>query len=259
MVRFGAAGWRDGQMIAPRRPDPGPVTDESVLLLHGLWMNRLAMGWLDRAVRQAGFSTRALTYRSVRAPLAVHLAQLSQCIAALPNRRIHLVGHSLGGILALRYLQASHPRREGASPLAHPDIGKTPGRFLPSHAVDPRIGRCVLLGAPVAGCDSARDLAGRPGGRWILGRSVELWHAPFDTTLDPRFEVGAIAGSWPLGLGRLFARAPSPGDGVVGVEETRLPGLSDHLVIHINHSGMLISPAVARAVVAFLKEGRFNT
>ena len=219
---------------------PQQAAGETVLLLHGLWMNRLAMSWLGRAIRQAGFSTRSLTYRSVRAPLVAHLAQLSHFIAALPDRRIHLVGHSLGGVIALRYLQGQPPMGSDYC------------------APDRRIGRCVLLGAPVAGCSSARDFARRPGGRWMLGRSLDLWHDRFDTALDPRFEVGAIAGTWPLGLGRLLARAPSPGDGVVGVEETRFPGLRDHLVMQINHSGMLISPAVARAVVTFLREGRFN-
>lgn len=212
---------------------------DTVLLLHGLWMNRLAMSWLARVIRQAGFQTRALTYRSVRAPLAAHLAQLSHAIADLPGRRIHLVGHSLGGVIALRYLQGRMA------------VGSGHG------APDRRIGRSVLLGAPVAGCSAARDFARRPGGRWMLGQSVDVWQDPFDTALDPRFEVGAIAGNWPLGLGRLFAHAPSPGDGVVGVEETRLPGLRDHLVARINHSGMLLSASVARAVVAFLTHGRF--
>jgi pimeloyl-ACP methyl ester carboxylesterase len=211
------------------------AADETVLLLHGLWMNRLAMGWLGRTTRRAGFATRALTYRSVRAPLAAHLAQVSSYIEGLPGRRIHLVAHSLGGVIALRYLQGN-----------------------PGQPPDPRIGRCVLLGAPVAGCSSALAFARRPGGRWMLGQSFELWHGRFDTALDARYEVGAIAGTVPLGLGRLFARAPLPGDGVVGVEETRMPGLRDHLVMQINHSGMLISPTVARAVVTFLREGRFR-
>jgi len=51
---------------------------------------------------------------------------------------------------------------------------------------------------------------------------------------------------------------PEPSDGVVTVDETRLPGLSDHLVLPVSHSGMLISREVALQTAAFLRYGRFE-
>jgi hypothetical protein len=56
----------------------------------------------------------------------------------------------------------------------------------------------------------------------------------------------------------MFMDVPEPSDGVVTVEETRLPGLSDHLVLPVSHSGMLISQEVARQTAAFLRDGRFE-
>jgi hypothetical protein len=71
-------------------------------------------------------------------------------------------------------------------------------------------------------------------------------------------ELGVIAGNFSLGLGYLVANLPKPNDGVVCVNETRVPGAKDSVVLHVNHSGMLISPEVARAACAFLQNGHFD-
>jgi hypothetical protein len=61
-----------------------------------------------------------------------------------------------------------------------------------------------------------------------------------------------------VGIGRIVAPdLPAPSDGVVSVAETRLPAARDHIVLGVNHFGMLISRAVARQVCAFLREGAF--
>jgi hypothetical protein len=71
-------------------------------------------------------------------------------------------------------------------------------------------------------------------------------------------EAGAIAGEGGLGLGRLIGLdVPLPNDGVVAVEETKHPQLTDHLLMRVSHSQMLVSGAVARQTAAFLASGRF--
>jgi hypothetical protein len=70
--------------------------------------------------------------------------------------------------------------------------------------------------------------------------------------------IGVLAGDAPLGLGRLIAPdLKRPHDGTVSVEETRLAGAAEHLVLPVNHSAMLVSPAVARCLVHFVARGRF--
>jgi hypothetical protein len=75
--------------------------------------------------------------------------------------------------------------------------------------------------------------------------------------VPPGVEAGAIAGTRRLGLASLVVRLPGPNDGIVRVEETRHPGLADHLVMPVAHSEMLVSRAVAAQAAAFLARGRF--
>lgn len=204
---------------------------EAVLLLHGLWMNRFVMGYLAHALKRAGFAAQAMGYRAMRDTLDADVRGLATRVAELDAPRVHLVGHSLGGVVALRYLQRN------------PDV---------------RIGRVVLLGAPVAGCRAAERFARLPGGRLLLGRSMSAWRGPFDTSLDSRHEVGVIAGTRPLGLGRIVTRLPAPNDGVVCLDETQLPGMRDFLALPLGHAAMLASSRVARQTAAFLGTGAFR-
>jgi len=45
---------------------------------------------------------------------------------------------------------------------------------------------------------------------------------------------------------------------VGSVEETRLPGMRDHIVLNVSHSGMLVSRAVAHQISTFLHDGTFE-
>ncbi|TMH16597.1 MAG: alpha/beta fold hydrolase [Betaproteobacteria bacterium] len=205
--------------------------EEAVLLLHGAWMNRWVMSYLALALRREGFAVQTLSYRTMRGTLAEHLARVAEKIAALEAPRLHLVGHSLGGVIVLRYLQ----RR-----------------------ADPRVRRAVLLGSPVAGCRAAADLAQSAGGELLLGASLGVWREPVDVSVDPRFEVGAIAGTFAFGLGRMVTRLPKPNDGVVCLDETKFPALRDHLALPLGHTLMLASPRIARQTAAFLRTGAFR-
>jgi pimeloyl-ACP methyl ester carboxylesterase len=204
---------------------------EAVLLLHGLWMNSVAMLYLSLALDDAGFTTESVNYHSMRGTLSENVAALAGRVAAKKAEVVHIVAHSLGGIVALNYLQGAR---------------------------DERIGRVVLLGAPVGGCQAARAFADWPGGEWMLGRSIDIWQSGERPQLDAAACVGAIAGSSPFGLGSAFMDVPEPSDGLVTVAETRLPGMADHLVLPVSHSGMLMSHEVARQTAAFLRNGCFE-
>ena len=204
----------------------------TVVLLHGLWMNAAAMGLLARALRRAGLRTASIGYRAMREPLERHLGRVAHALRACDAGPVHLLGHSLGGLVALHALA------------------------LPEAA---RVRRVLLLGAPVSGCESAARLAALPGGRALMGRALDVLSHPFGSVpgTGGSPQVASIAGTRAFGLGRLVLGSAADGDGVVSVAETRLPGLAAHRDIAVSHSGMLFSREVARQSVAWLRDGAF--
>ena len=145
---------------------------------------------------------------------------------------VHVVAHSLGGLVACEAF-ASH-------------------EDLPTGCV-------VLLGAPVRGSRAAREVAARWYGPTMLGALAvaELAHER-DCAWHSSRDVGVIAGSLSVGIGRVFADLTQPNDGTVCVDETELPGATARLVLDVTHTGMLLSREVATAVIAFLRNGRFD-
>ena len=62
----------------------------------------------------------------------------------------------------------------------------------------------------------------------------------------------------PFGVGRLLGPFPEPNDGTVAVDETRIAGLADHIVLPVSHVALLWSTSVAAQVAHFLEQGRFR-
>ena len=141
-----------------------------------------------------------------------------------------VVSHSLGGLMALEALRADPT--------------------LP-------VSRVVCLGSPLQGSAVARALH-RRGLGFLVGRSADLLITGCALPWPGTAQVGMVAGATALGVGAFFHALPDPGDGTVAIEETRWPGLSDHVVVKASHSGLLGSRAAAEEVVHFLRQGRFR-
>lgn len=202
-----------------------------VILLHGIWMRAPTLWWLERRLRAAGFDTERFDYASVFGPPARAVARLRERLGRRGDPPAHLVGHSLGGVLAIAAC------REGGDELP-------PGRIL-------------CIGSPLAGSAAARAVDRWPALRALAGgwRTTLMQGAG---PLPAGREVGMIAGTRSLGLGAMLARLPRPHDGTVALDETRVPGLADHLAVDGSHSGMLLDRRVAEAAIAFLRAGRFS-
>jgi pimeloyl-ACP methyl ester carboxylesterase len=209
-----------------------PPGQEAVVIVHGLWVHGLLMELMRRRVARGGFRAVAYSYPSMRFTVTQNVERLLDYCRGLGAPKVHLVGHSMGGLIVLRALEDA--------------AGFTPGR-------------AVLTGAPVAGCHAARRLARLPGGRSALGRCMPHWMEFASFAAREGREIGVIAGSKPVGLGRIVAPdLERPSDGVVSVAETRFPGMSDHIVLNVSHTGMLLSRPVAHQIGAFLRDGAFQ-
>lgn len=205
-----------------------PIGDH-VIVLHGIWMRGIAMLPLARRLRAEGFTVDTPDYPSVVGSWADSAARLAADWREHAGRTVHVVGHSLGGMLAL-HVAANHDD-------------------LPE-------GRIVCLGSPLKGSSAASRMRGLPGGHWLMGQSASILHDGLAPWQGQR-PVGVIAGSTPIGLGSVLGVLKSPHDGTVSVEETRLEGIDAHCVVPFTHSGLAFSSDVAEMAAGFLRNGRF--
>jgi pimeloyl-ACP methyl ester carboxylesterase len=183
--------------------------------------------------RELNAETRAFSYASVKCRVSTNAEALEKFLGELRADTLHLVGHSLGGLVILKLFE------KGAADRLPP-------------------GRIVFLGSPLNGSRAALNLSRLPLGKMLLGQGVH------EELLSPRAcrwrgqrDLGLIAGSLSVGLGKLVGARGAPNDGTIFVDETRLPGISQHLVMPVSHTGLLISRPVARQVGAFLRSGKF--
>jgi hypothetical protein len=205
-----------------------------IVYVHGLWLTGIEGGILrKRLAKNLGAETRAFSYPSVNLSMAANARALARFLGEMRADTLHLVGHSLGGLVILKLFEG----------------GDWPN--LPP-------GRIVLLGSPLNGSRAARNLGRLPLGRKILGRGVdEELLSPRERRWQGQRELGVIAGSLGVGLGRLVGVGGAPSDGTILVDETRLPGIQEHLVLKVSHTGLPFSPTVARQTGAFLSSGNF--
>ena len=212
------------------RTQPGGT---ALIYVHGLWMTGGESVLLRRRLGQAhGYQIEVLRYPSRSAPIGQLAAQLRDRLASIEASRVHLVGHSLGGLVILRCLER-YPMRQP--------------------------GRVVLLGTPALGSVAARHIGQWRWGRRLLGVAIgqELL-AEHQRHWSGDRDLGIIAGTSSIGLAALLVRFTEDNDGVVALSETQLPGAKDFLRLGTSHSGMLLSARVAREVGNFLEHGSFG-
>lgn len=202
---------------------------ERVILLHGLWMRPAALTPLARRLRTAGFAPETFGYHTLRGGPAVAVASLRALIESTGAGPVHVIGHSLGGLVALECARQCNPAR---------------------------IGRVLCLGSPLRGSAAAASMAHHWGTGWLLGESADLLQRGLDDWCGA-CEVGVIAGNTAIGLGSLLGGLTRPHDGTVTVAETQLPGVRAHCVVAASHTGLLFSASAVAQSVKFLREGRF--
>lgn len=205
-----------------------------VVLIHGLGRSNAAMWLLASRLEDAGFEVERVGYDSLdQTPdeiLDEISAQISACCADT-HRTVHYVGHSLGGLLIRAYLQSEQPAN---------------------------LGRVVLMGTPNQGT----ELVDRFRDRWwihLLGPTASALGTDgnsFPASIEsPYYPVGVIAGISDSNNDHLL---PGADDGLIGVDETRLEGMTDFIVLDTGHSAMRYDKEVARQSLFFLRNGRFQ-
>jgi len=213
---------------------PHPASGTVIVFAHGAIVNGWEMGLLRRRMKRLGYGVRQFHWSSMFVGLDENVERLGKFITQTEAETVHVVGHSMGGVLTRRLFERSP---------------------------DSRPGRLIAIGSPLVDCWVGRRFLRLHGtvGSWCVGRSV---HDYISGSIDPVWrgtrEFGVLAGTWPLGVGSLFHDLPGPSDGVVLLEETRLQGITDHATFRLNHFGMLFSRRCTVAIARFLETGQLR-
>jgi pimeloyl-ACP methyl ester carboxylesterase len=211
------------------------MAGSTVVYVHGLWMVGAEGSLLGRQLRrERGFEVRTFRYHSVSEPLGRIVEALRAMLEHVPGEQVHLLGHSLGGLVILECLRRYRLERPG---------------------------RVVLLGSPLLGSRTAGRLGRLRFARPLLGRAVcEQLLAPQARHWTSDRELAVISGTMPLGFGRLVTmRFGEDNDGTIAVSETRIPGAKAYLALPVSHLGLLLSSRGAHEAGSFFQCGEFGS
>lgn len=205
-------------------------TRPTVVLLHGLLQRSTSMMPCAFALKRQGFGTKLFDYASCFRSLEHAIERLERVIEPLQN--VHLVGHSLGGIVSVMACQ----KPETAA----------------------KVSRIVCLGSPLNGSGVAGVVHAWPAPfRSFIGRNAERLSQPLPS-LPKDIAVGNIAGTRRMGVDRLLTKHQDISDGTVRLAETKHPKLTDHISIHTSHTMMVVNHAVHQQIIHFLNHGCFD-
>ena len=133
------------QPASTRKSAAATLSPHNVILVHGVWMPGAVMLYVKiRLESQHGLTSRLFSYPSILGSLDENAELLAELVRE-QSVPVHLVGHSLGGIVALRML-----------------------------TIDPQaqVGRIVCMGSPLSGSSAADDLSQYDWAQNVLGKSV---------------------------------------------------------------------------------------
>jgi len=215
-----------------------PADNECVILLHGLARTKFAMRKLEMDLK-SGYHVINNTYPS-RSHTIEQLAKLA--IEPALERckdcsKVHFVTHSLGGILVRQYIDQH-------------DISN--------------LGHVVMLGPPNQGSEIVETFQKSP----VLSLVFNTLNGPAGRQLGTQqdskpkslgkvtFSLGVIAGNRRIDP-FLSILLPSESDGKVTVKSSMVEGMTDHLVLPVDHTFMMRDNTVIRQVKEFLQNGVF--
>jgi alpha-beta hydrolase superfamily lysophospholipase len=219
-------------------PEKSRGGTEWVILLHGLGRSSRSLGHLEAGLAAQGYAVLNLDYPSLKHPIE-YLAeevlhpQVSRLSASSPAK-VHFVTHSMGGIVVRCYLK-------------HHDV--------------PALGRVVMLAPPNQGSELADLLKKSP----VFSKFMTPAGRELGTDMDslPRrlgdahFNLGVIAGTRSYNpLNSLILAGPD--DGTVTVESTKLPGLTDFIILPCSHNSIIHDRRAISQTIYFLRHGAFQ-
>lgn len=220
-----------------------PLMPKVVILVHGLGRSRSSLSGLAEYLnKHSTMEVLNFGYASTRVPLKEDAKSLALVVSRLEGvQEISFVAHSMGNLVVRHFL---HDQWMAARGLGN----------------DPRIQRFVMLAPPNNGAALAGRFQYDPTFRILFGTGGQQFTSQWDELQKhlsiPPFPFGIIAG----GAEDSSERNPmleGNDDLVVTVEETRLPGAADFVVLPVLHSFIMNDQRVQEYTLRFLEKGYF--
>ncbi len=202
-----------------------PIAEQAVVLVHGLWMSRWSFHFIAKHLKAKGYRVYRFGYKTTTRPFDFNMQKLTAFVNSRTETTVHLVVHSMGGILSMRSL---------------PMIRKT--------------GKLIMLGSPINGSRAAKAMSEKKWTSWMLKYATE----PLTNgVINPQVfrESYMVAGtSNSIGIARLVTTLPQPNDGTVALDETQAEWINIHTTENTNHFRMLFHRNVQKTIIQFLKD-----
>ncbi|NLS93569.1 MAG: lipase [Planctomycetaceae bacterium] len=213
-----------------------------VVTVHGLGRSRQSMAGLGKYLaKEGGYTWINVSYASTRDTIDAHGRALAEIVGQLTEAdEVSFVGHSLGNLVIRRWLAyraEADPQEQG-----------------------PPLGRIVMLAPPNQGAQIAEQFHNSELFQLVYGLSGSQLSRGWDE-IERRLAIppcpfGIIAG----GRGEDGANNPllaGDDDFVVTVEEARLAGAADFLVVPTLHTFFMDDKHVRECTLRFLQHGYF--
>lgn len=143
-----------GGRMRTRRGPQGPTPSTPVLLVHGYMANKSNWFFVERELRRVGFDRlHAMNYSARHADVAelaaVMVLRAHEVMAATGSDRIHLIGHSLGGLIIRKAVQSvGLPEAASAVTIATPHGGVDLARLARYTGRSSTVGAQLRPGSP---------------------------------------------------------------------------------------------------------------
>lgn len=210
---------------------------DCVVLLHGLARTAKAMNKLEVKLAEENYYVANVDYPSrdkpieELSPMAV-TEGIDRC-RLFGGGKIHFVTHSMGGILIRYYLELNEIEN---------------------------LGHVVMIAPPNQGSEVVDKLSGVPGFALVngpAGLQLGTDESSIPMSLGPvEYSVGVIAGNKTFNP-MLSQFLPNPDDGKVSVENTKVEGMADFVVVGVSHPFIMRDDVVIEHTLSFLKTGSF--
>lgn len=205
----------------PDRDHSRDLSREIVLMTHGIASTRFFLIPLARRIQRVGFSTKLYGYPSIWWSNESHGKKLAAMINNLAGRydRVHLVVHSMGGIVTRCALQQPMPEN---------------------------LGNIVMIAPPNRGSHVATQLTWVYG--WLSPTLIELRDTP-DSFVN---QLGPVSSQHRVGV------LEASNDNVLRAGQTKIDGLAEHRIVRGWHTGVLWTRETAELTRNFLQTGSFG-